>query len=179
MRGDGRGGPWGHATVPAISGGGRIAIGDRQDRDSVMVLPSNDHDDLRQWLSTHGVGATEIAGRFITDDLDPLLAVAGSRYRLTPEQQQAVASARAMRDDAVSGGSPADPSAMDQQAEVAEVVEEVCDALRVVGISAVPFEGLGVTFGDELLDARLLISNLAPLYQRMAAGTPRRASPRF
>ena len=49
-----------------------------------MVLPSDDHVVLRQWLATRGVEANELAGILVTGDLDPLLAVAGSHRRLAP-----------------------------------------------------------------------------------------------
>ena len=49
-----------------------------------MVLPSDDHVVLRQWLATRGVEASELAGILVTGDLDPLLAVAGSHRRLAP-----------------------------------------------------------------------------------------------
>ena len=61
-----------------------------------MVLPSDDHVILRQWLATRGVDAGELAGILVTGDLDALLAVSGSEQRLAPLDRQSVDEARAI-----------------------------------------------------------------------------------
>ena len=52
---------------------------------------------------------------------------------------------------------------------VSAVLEHVCEALDHAGVPAKPYEGLGVTWGHELLEAKLVLSDLDPLYERMAA----------
>lgn len=137
-----------------------------------MALPTNDHAVLCSWLARHRVHAEEVAGRLIIGDLDALLAVAGSDRRLTAAQRETVAAGRsAARDPSVSIGL-LDADLLDQQADVFEVLEDVCEALAVEGVAAAPFEGLGVSFGDEVLDAQVLISDLTALYGRMALSAP-------
>lgn len=137
-----------------------------------MALPTNDHPVLCDWLASHRVFAAEVAGRLIIGDLDALLAVAGSGRRLTAAQREAVAAGRsAARDPSPSSGL-LDPDLVDQQADVFEVLEDVCEALAVEGVTAAPFEGLGVSFGDEVLDAKVLVADLTALYGRMALTAP-------
>lgn len=133
-----------------------------------MALPTNDHTVLCDWLARHRVYAAEVARCLIIGDLDALLAVAGSDRRLTAGQRETVAAGRsAARDPSLSIGL-LDPDLLDQQAEVFEVLEDICEALAVEGVAAAPFEGLGVSFGDEVLEAKVLVSDLTALYRRMA-----------
>lgn len=135
-----------------------------------MVLPSNEHVVLCDWLTRHGVIASEMAGLLIIGDLDSLLAVTGSGHRLTAEERATVTDARrAARDTDPSGGLLPSCNVMDLRAAVCETLEEVCRALGRAGVAAVPYEGLGVLSGDELLEAKVLISDLNPLYERMGA----------
>ena len=57
--------------------------------------------------------------------------------------------------------------ASDGTASVTAVLERVCRVLRRTGVSAAPYQGLGVTWGHELLEARLQLDDLGPLYSRM------------
>ena len=50
---------------------------------------------------------------------------------------------------------------------VSAVLERVCEALRYEGVPAAPYEGLGVTWGRELPEARVVLDDLDPLYERM------------
>lgn len=136
-----------------------------------MALPTNDHAVLCDWLASHRVYAAEVAGRLIIGDLDALLAVAGSDRRLTAGQREAIAGRGAARDPSASSGL-LDPELPDQHADVFEVLEDVCEALAVEGVAAAPFEGLGVSLGNEVLGAKVLISDLTALYGRMALTTP-------
>jgi hypothetical protein len=133
-----------------------------------MVLPSDDHVVLRQWLATRGVDASELAGILVTGDLDALLAVAGADQRLTPQERQAVAEARAIVRDRPMWPELSDLGTAACELRVAEVLDRVCEALRGVGVPAAPYQGLGVTWGHELLEAQLVLDDLGPLYARMA-----------
>jgi hypothetical protein len=132
-----------------------------------MVLPSDDHVMLRRWLATRGVEASELAGILVTGDLDALLDVAGAEERLTPQEHEAVAEARAIVADSPMWPELGDLGTAACELRVTAVLERVCRTLRRTGVSAVPYQGLGVTWGHELLEARLLLDDLGPLYSRM------------
>ena len=121
-----------------------------------MVLPSDDHVILRQWLATRGVDAGELAGMLVTGDLDALLAVSGS------DEARAIARESPMWPELSDLGTAA------CELRVTAVLERVCEALGLAGVPATPYEGLGVTWGHELLEAKLVLRDLGPLYARMA-----------
>ena len=112
-----------------------------------MVLPSDDHVVLRQWLATRGVEASELAGILVTGDLDPLLAVAGSHRRLAPVDRQEVAEARAIARDNPEWPELNDLGAAACELRVSAVLEQVCEALGRAGVPAAPYQGLGVRLG--------------------------------
>jgi len=133
-----------------------------------MVLPSDDHVILRQWLATRGVDAGELAGVLVTGDLDALLAVAGSEQRLSPLDGQCVAEARAIARESPVWPELSDLGTAACELRVAAVLEQVCGALGRAGVPASPYQGLGVTWGHELLEAQVVLRDLGPLYARMA-----------
>ena len=133
-----------------------------------MVVPSDDHVILRQWLSTRGVDAGELAGVLVTGDLDALLAVAGSEQRLSPLDGQCVAEARAIARESPVWPELSDLGTAACELRVAAVLEQVCGALGRAGVQASPYQGLGVTWGHELLEAQVVLRDLGPLYARMA-----------
>lgn len=91
--------------------------------------------------------------------------------RLTAGQRETVAAGhRAAQDPSPS--SLLDPDLLDQHADAFEVLEDLCEALAVEGVAAAPFEGLGVPFGDDVLDAKVLISDLTASYGGMALSAP-------
>jgi hypothetical protein len=132
-----------------------------------MVLPSDDHVVLRQWLATRGVDASELAGRLITRDLEELLVVAGSGQRLAPEDRHAVTEARAIAQDNPVWPELSDIGTAACELRVSAVLERVCDALCRAGVPAAPYQGLGVLLGHELLEAMVVLDDLDPLYDRM------------
>jgi hypothetical protein len=132
-----------------------------------MVLPTDDHVVLRRWLAGRGVDATELAGILLTGDLEALLVVAGSSHRLGPHDRHAVTEARA-----VAQRNPVWPELSDIgtaacELRVSAVLEQVCAALGRAGVPASPYEGLGATWGHELLEAMVVLHDLDPLYDRM------------
>jgi hypothetical protein len=133
-----------------------------------MVLPTDDHVVLRQWLATRGVDAAELAGVLVTGDLDALLAVAGSDQRLAPQDRLAVSEARAIVRDSPMWPELGDLGTAACELRVAAVLKRVCGALGRAGVPAAPYQGLGVTLGHELLEARLVLPDPGPLYARMA-----------
>jgi len=135
-----------------------------------MVLPSDDHVALRQWLATRGVDASELAGVLVTGDLEALLAVADSPQRLTPQDRLALAEARAAVRDSPMWPELSDLGTAACELRVTAVLEHVCEALGAVGVAAAPYQGLGVTWGHELLEAKVVVGDPAPLYERMQRG---------
>ena len=133
-----------------------------------MVLPSDDHVVLRQWLAGRGVAASEVAGILVTGDLDALLRVAGSHRRLTVQDLQSVDEARAIAHENPVWPELGDIGTAACELRVSAVLEHVCEALDHAGVPAKPYEGLGVTWGHELLEAKLVLPDLDPLYERMA-----------
>ncbi|HYN68572.1 MAG TPA: hypothetical protein VES93_16945 [Ornithinibacter sp.] len=133
-----------------------------------MVLPTDDHVVLRRWLATRGVEATELAGVLVTGDLDALLAVAGSEQRLAPQDEVAVAEARAIVRDSPMWPELGDLGTAACELRVAAVLKRVCASLGRAGVPARPYQGLGITLGHELLEARLVLPDPGPLYARMA-----------
>jgi hypothetical protein len=133
-----------------------------------MVLPSDDHVILRQWLATRGVDAGELAGMLVTGDLDALLAVSGSEQRLSPLDRQSVDEARSIARESPMWPELSDLGTAACELRVTAVLERVCEALGLAGVPATPYEGLGVTWGHELLEAKLVLRDLGPLYARMA-----------
>lgn len=132
-----------------------------------MVVPSDDHVVLRQWLAGRGVVASELAGILVTGDLDALLVVAGSHHRLGPHDRLAVAEARAIAHDNPVWPELGDIGTAACELRVSAVLEGVCRELRRVGVPATPYEGLGVTWSHELLEAMVVLDDLDPLYERM------------
>jgi len=132
-----------------------------------MVLPSDRHTALRRWLAARGVDANELAGILVTGDLDALLVLAGSHQRLGPHDRHAVAEARAIVQDNPVWPELGDIGTAACELRVSAVLERVCEALRHEGVPAAPYEGLGVTWGHELLEARVVLDDLDPLYERM------------
>jgi len=132
-----------------------------------MVLPSDDHVVLRQWLAGRGVEASELAGILVTGSLDALLLVAGSRHRLAAHDRHAVAEARAIVQANPVWPELGDIGTAACELRVSAVLERVCDALSRAGVPAAPYEGLGVTWGHELLEAMVVVDDLDPLYERM------------
>ena len=55
------------------------------------------------------------------------------------------------------------------------VLEQVCEALGRAGVPAAPYQGLGVRWGHELLEAKVVIRDVRTLYERMAQAEPGRA----
>jgi crotonobetainyl-CoA:carnitine CoA-transferase CaiB-like acyl-CoA transferase len=137
-----------------------------------MVLPSDDHVVLRQWLATRGVEASELAGILVTGDLDPLLAVSGSHRRLAAVDRQEVAEARAIARDNPEWPELNDLGAAACELRVSAVLEEVCEALGRAGVPATPYQGLGVSWGHELLEAKVMVRDVRTLYERMAQAAP-------
>ena len=137
-----------------------------------MVLPSDDHVALRQWLATRGVEASELAGILVTGDLDPLLAVAGSHRRLAAVDRQEVAEARAIARDNPEWPELNDLGAAACELRVSAVLEQVCEALARAGVPAAPYQGIGVRWGHELLEAKVVLRDVRTLYERMAQATP-------
>ena len=133
-----------------------------------MVLPSDDHVILRQWLATRGVDAGELAGILVTGDLDALLAVSGSEQRLSPLDRQSVDEARAIARESPMWPELSDLGTAACELRVTAVLARVCEALGLAGVPATLYEGLGVTWGHELLEAKLVLRDLGPLYARMA-----------
>jgi len=133
-----------------------------------MVLPSDDHVILRQWLATRGVDAGELAGMLVTGDLDALLAVSGSEQRLSPLDRQSVDEARSIARESPMWPELSDLGTAACELRVTAVLERVCEAVGQAGVPATPYEGLGVTWGHELLEAKLVLRDLGPLYARMA-----------
>lgn len=132
-----------------------------------MVLPGDRHVVLRQWLAGRGVDASELAGILVTGDLEALLVLAGSHRRLTIEDLHAVTEARAVAHENPVWPELGDIGTAACELRVTAVLEHVCEALGRVGVPAKPYEGLGVTWGHELLEAKLVLSDLDPLYERM------------
>jgi cytochrome c5 len=136
-----------------------------------MVLPSDDHVVLRQWLAKRGVRASELAGVLLTGDLEALLAVAESPHRLTPQDRLDLAEARAVVRDSPMWPELGDLGTAACELRVTAVLERVCRALGAAGVPAAPYEGLGVTWGHELLEGMVVLDEVAPLYDRMDEAT--------
>jgi len=101
-----------------------------------MVLPSDDHVILRQWLATRGVDAGELAGLLVTGDLDALLAVSGSEQRLSPLDRQSVDEARAIARDSPMWPELSDLGTAACELRVTAVLERVCEAMALAGVPA-------------------------------------------
>ena len=142
-----------------------------------MVLPSDDHVILRQWLATRGVDASELAGILVTGDLDALLAVAGSAPSGSPPRT----GRRWPRRGRSRARTPMWPELGDLgtaacELRVTAVLERVCEALGQAGVPATPYEGLGVTWGHELLEAKLVLATSARCTSGCSAARRRTAS---
>lgn len=137
-----------------------------------MVLPSSHHVPLSDWLRReHGVTTHELAGVLVTGDLGGLLATAGSSYRLSAADRVLLAAARTSFDAIVDLMRPMTPPQVDLMAAVRQPLVDVCAALGRAGVDAVPYEGLGVIFGAELLTGQVQVNDPAGLYELMRSGS--------
>lgn len=132
-----------------------------------MVLPTGRHAVLRRWLATRGVQATELAGILVTGDLDALLEVVDAHPRLSAQDRQVIDEARALAQESPTWPELSNLGAAACELLVVRVLEQVCEALGDAGVTASPYEGLGVTWGHELLEAQVVLEDLTALYQRM------------
>lgn len=137
-----------------------------------MVLPTDFHGPLREWLRSHRIATSELGGTLVIQNLDGLLRLSGSSRRLTAEERRLITEARAYR-----RARSQDPlshlhaAASDQRLSdgVHAVLSDVCDALGAAGVSARPGLGLGIVLGDEIFAAMIYVTQTDRLYELMKA----------
>lgn len=91
-----------------------------------MVLPTDQHAALREWLRSHRIKAAEYGGTLIIANLDGLLRIAGSKRPLTANERAVV---KASRHRASSGPGPFDRFCQLPQSLTVEL-QRLVDQLR-------------------------------------------------
>lgn len=136
-----------------------------------MVLPTDFHGPLREWLRSHRIATSELGGTLVIQNLDGLLRLSGTSRRLTAEERRLITAARAYRrarsqDPLTYPGAASDQRLSDG---VHAVLIDVCDALGAAGVSARPGLGLGIVLGDEIFGGMIYVSQTDRLYELMKA----------
>ena len=132
-----------------------------------MVLPSSLHDDLTSWLNARSRWPSgEYAGVVVVADLRPVAFLFEAEH-FNEEVEELLSRGRAeLTEDSLMMALTEAQASLAR--EIKATLSVLCGDLQRRGIEAVPYEGLGVLMGDELLSGAILVRT--PVALKLALG---------
>lgn len=132
-----------------------------------VVLPSDLYPDVAGWLDEHGCPTSEAAGHLICRDPIAMLRAMGLSPHIPSEDHEVLRAARAFDRAQFADVEDEDDSPLTFEPltgpgdgdKIREALDRICVHLEHAGVSASPYEGLGVPMGNEIQYGMVLIPN--------------------